>query len=121
MVEDDAAIVDIYATVMTKAHIDVDIMGLGADVMKKLQAIQKGEEVKPDLVLLDLTLPDMDGMDILVEMKKNPATKDITVFILSNQTEIKIKEGGAKPDKFIVKANVTPTELLDIVQKQLKD
>ncbi len=119
LVEDDAAIIEIYTTMIKKANIEVDIMSIGADVLKKLQAIERGEETKPDLVLLDLILPDMNGMDILSAMKKNPATGDIPVFILSNQTEANIKDTSVKPDKFIVKANTTPTDLLKIVQEQL--
>ncbi len=119
LVEDDAAIVDIYATMIKKAKIDVDVISVGAGVLRKLESVEKGEEIKPDLVLLDLILPDMNGMDILFEIKKNPATKNIPVFILSNQTEANVEYASAKPDKFIIKANTTPTDLLKIVQEQL--
>ena len=120
LVEDDSAIIDIYATVMKKAGIDVDVMSLGADVLKKLGLVSKGEEIKPSLILLDLILPDMNGLDILAEVKKNPTLKDILVFILSNQSDAQLPEGAAKPDKFIIKANITPTELLEVVQKELQ-
>ena len=72
------------------------------------------------MILLDLILPDMNGLDILAEVKKNPKLKDILVFILSNQSDAQIPEGAAKPDKFMIKANITPTELLEVVQKELQ-
>ncbi len=121
LIEDDVAIIDIYETMLKKAHFDVLVLSLGQQVMEKIKEIITGQEAKPDLVLLDLILPDMNGMDILTEMKKNIAAKDIVVFILSNQADAESQMAGAvKPDKFIVKANVTPTELLEIIKKQLK-
>jgi DNA-binding response OmpR family regulator len=120
LVEDDAAIIDVYSLIIKRADIEVDVISIGADVLKKLQAAEKGEEKMPDLVLLDLILPDMNGMDILSQMKKNPATKDIPVFILSNQTETKIEDASLRPDKFIIKADTSPTDLLKIIQEQLK-
>ncbi len=121
LIEDDPAIIDIYATMIKRAHFEVEVLSLGQQVLAKVKAIVAGEESKPDLVLLDLILPDMNGMEILAEMKKNEATKSITVFILSNQADAESSQASSvKPDKFIVKANITPTQLLEIIQKQLK-
>jgi len=122
IVEDDSAIVDIYATIIKKAGFEVETMGLGQQLVKRLQDIQSGEEkTKPDLILLDLILPDMNGMDILSQIRKQPATKAISVFILTNQDESEAKPAdNAKPDKFIVKANITPTQLLELIKEQLK-
>ena len=120
LVEDDSAIIDIYATIIKKAHFDVEVLSLGQQVLAKIKAIVAGEEPKPDLVLLDLILPDMNGMEILTEMKKNEATKNMKVFILSNQADAQSQMTGVvKPDKFIVKANITPTSLLEIIKEEL--
>lgn len=121
LVEDDPAIVDIYETLMKKAEFDVVSITNGQDMLRKIKGIETGEEGKPDLVLLDLILPDVNGVDLLKNLKKTEATKDIPVFILSNQ-ESSVTENleGVKPDKFIVKANITPTELIETIKGQLK-
>lgn len=117
LVEDDLAIADIYATIFKKAGIEVIVIGLGKDVLPKI----KDEEIKPDIVLLDLILPDVNGMDVLKEIKGDSETKHIPVFILTNQKEEQSEKiGGVKPDKFIIKANITPTQLLELVKEQLK-
>jgi len=70
--------------------------------------------------LLDLILPDINGVEVLYEIRKNDATKDIKVFVLTNQQESEMPHSDVKPDKFIVKANTTPTQLLDIIKEYIK-
>lgn len=120
LVEDDPAIVDIYKTMMEKAGFNAEVMTLGQDVIKKMKSIQAGEEQKPDLILLDLILPDINGVEVLAEIRSHTSTKDIVVFILSNQEESEFPPGAPKPDKFIVKANISPTQLLEAIKKQLQ-
>jgi len=47
------------------------------------EGIEKAEREKPDLILLDATMPVMDGLEALIALKANPATKDIPVVMLS--------------------------------------
>ena len=51
-------------------------------------------EKKPNLVLLDLIIPEMKGFDVLAEIKKDPTTKDIPVIILSNLSSEEDKKRG---------------------------
>jgi len=77
------------------------------------------KKFKPDLILLDLILPQKDGFEVLKEIKEDEATKDIPVIILTNL------EGGADVEKalslgattYLVKANY---ELEEVVKK-IKD
>lgn len=72
------------------------------------------KQSNPDLILLDIVLPKLDGFDVLKKLKENPATKDIPVLIISNlgqDAEIeKGKELGAID--YLVKANVDLKEVL---------
>ena len=76
---------------------------------------------QPKLVLLDLVLPKVDGKDVLRQLKSDPATKDIPVFVLSNlsadadQREV-ISLGAAG---FFVKAMTLPSAIVDAIKKQL--
>ena len=120
LVEDDSAIIDIYAMMMKKAGFEVQIASLGQDVIKKVKSIESGEEAKPDIILLDLILPDMNGVEVLTQIKNSSATKDIIVFTLTNQENAeKQMPEGIKPDKIIIKASLTPTQLIDVIKKQL--
>lgn len=120
LVEDDLAIIDIYSTALKGAGFELDVITTGEQAVRRAKdAVESGENV-PDVVLLDLILPDMNGAEALKNLKTGEKTKKIKVFILSNQTEIdERKSGGIKPDKFIIKADITPLQLVEILKKEL--
>ncbi len=120
LVEDDSAIIDIYQTMIKKANFDVEVISLGQEVIKKMKELKGSDQPKPDIILLDLILPDINGIEVLKEIKSNSFTKDIIVFILTNQEESQQRLGDTKPDKFIIKANITPTQLIGLIKEQLK-
>lgn len=120
LVEDDPAIIDIYETLMKKANFDVRVVSLGQEAINIIKNIEEGTELKPDIILLDLILPDMNGIEVFKEIKKNKKTKDIKIFILTNQQDVQPQQlGDEKPDKFIIKANISPTQLLELIKEYL--
>jgi len=78
--------------------------------------LRLAKEIKPDLILLDLILPKMDGFEVLEEIKKDENIKDIPVIILTNlESSQDIEKAlvlGAKT--YLVKANY---DLKDVIQK----
>lgn len=121
LIEDDLSIIDVYTTAMKNAGIDMEVISWGNEAIKKIKEMQEGRREKPGLVLLDLILPDIDGMEVLKEIKGNAQTRDITVFVLSNYTNEKIEQTDkSKADKFILKAEITPTQLVTLIKEQLK-
>lgn len=84
--------------------------------------IAKAKELRPDLVLLDLILPGIDGFGVLIKIKEDPATNQTPIIILSNlsqQEEIaKALKIGATD--FLIKAHFTPSEIIEKIKKILK-
>lgn len=85
------------------------------------EGLEKVKSFKPDLILLDLVMPKMDGMEMLQKLKSDPQTRDILVVILTNLSDYeKISEAlslGAMD--YLVKANYKLEDLLDKVKTVL--
>jgi two-component system, OmpR family, response regulator RpaA len=80
------------------------------------EAVAKAKEILPDLVLLDIMMPKLDGISVLWELKSNPATAKIPVVVLTNigdvETISKIVEAGAVD--YLLKSDQSVD---DIIQK----
>ena len=85
------------------------------------EGMRKIETEKPDLILLDIMMPVMDGFEVLEEMKRKEYLPKIPVIIISNSgqpVEIdKIKKLGAKD--WLIKTNFNPQEVIEKVKKQI--
>lgn len=115
IIEDEQFIRDIYKRQLEKAGITVDGFGNGAE---GLQAISQN---KYDIILLDIMLPDLNGLEILKQIKQNPSLKNIPVIMLTNlgQDEV-IKEGFALGAQgYFIKASYTPDQIVQEVKKVL--
>ena len=84
------------------------------------EALEKAQEELPDLIVMDVMMPVMDGLAALAELKKNDATKEIPVIMLTAKgqslTRTEAEESGA--EHFVTKP-FSPTELLAEVKKRL--
>lgn len=85
------------------------------------EGLVKVKDYKPDLILLDLVMPKMDGMTVLKRLKDDSATRDIPVVILTNLSDYeRISEAlslGAKD--YLVKANYSLNDLMDKIKTVL--
>ncbi len=120
LIEDEPTIVEIYKTAFEAEGFKIESFKLGEEAVQRLKDVDFKE--KPDLILLDLVLPDMDGMEILKKIKESDKTKDIPVFILTNYSSEEIKKKGLKlkAEEYITKADYTPKEIVKKVKKRLK-
>jgi len=84
--------------------------------------IKKIKEEKPDLVLLDLILPGIDGFEVLSQIKKESSLISIPVIILSNLGQRDDIEKGLKLGAidYLIKAHFTPGEIIDKIKSILK-
>jgi len=119
LVEDDSCIIDIYTTVLKKAGFEVETANCSKDAMEKLEKIAQGIEEKPDLVLLDLVLPDINGIEVFKKARSQKGIDDIPFFILTNYTDpdLKIVSTKLKVEKYILKTDLIPSQLV----KKIKD
>lgn len=88
-----------------------------------VEALKTINKEMPDIIMLDLLLPGIDGFEILRRIKSDPNTKNIPVILLSNLGQVddinKGKSLGAA--RFIVKATVAPDEIIDQVKEVLTE
>jgi DNA-binding response OmpR family regulator len=78
IVEDDPSYLELLQRALTDAGFIVQALASGKDAVTTINSSQ------PELILLDIMLPDASGLTILEEVKKNPLTKHIPVFCLTN-------------------------------------
>ena len=87
------------------------------------KAVESLGQNTPDLIILDILLPDKDGFEILDEIKSDSELSKIPVMVLSNlsqeDTMNKAKELGA--DKFYVKSNLSPDQVVEKAEELLTE
>jgi DNA-binding response OmpR family regulator len=116
IVEDDPASLDIFATILRHGGYDVLTAVNGAD------GLSMTRELRPDLVVLDIGLPDGLAFGVLDELTDDPSTDGIplivcTVHVFEND-RIRARRAGA--DVFLMKP-VDPRELLGAVNRLLRE
>jgi len=117
IIDDDFFVRDLYDRELTREGFEVSTAIDGPD------GLLKAIETKSDLILLDIMLPKMSGLDVLKTLKEKEETKDIPVVLLTNlgQDSV-IREGfslGAVG--YLIKAAYTPTQIIEEVKKFLKE
>jgi len=123
LIEDDAGVIDVYKRGLEMiGKFKVEVFKTCKDIKDKIEELVNDKDKKPDLVLLDLILPECNGVEILELLKETEQTKDIPVIILTNYTSDEIKERGIEmgTKDYLTKTEVTPTKLAEIVKKKLK-
>jgi DNA-binding response OmpR family regulator len=117
IIEDEPMISRMYHLEFTRAGYDVR-MAPGGEA-----GIEVARTFQPDLILLDILMPDMNGMQTLEKLKADPAVKDIPVAILSNLAgSVHIQRAidlGAI--RYIIKSENLPKQVEQIVRKLLAD
>lgn len=115
IVEDDAAISQMYRIKFEAEGYEVETAENGKLGLALI------EEMKPDIVLLDLMMPEMNGDEMLEKLRASTWGKDIKVIILTNMGESEapdtIKELNV--EAFILKANMTPRQVAELVKEKL--
>jgi DNA-binding response OmpR family regulator len=115
IIEDDKFLRELISQKLIKEGYDIIEAADGE------KGIKSASEDKPDLVLLDLILPGIDGFEVLARLKQS--SSGLPVVILSNLGAKDDIDRGLKmgAEDYLIKAHFTPTEIIDKVKNNLKE
>ena len=113
LVEDDPFLIDIYSQKFKKSGLNIRV----ADNASK--AFQLLEEEIPDIILLDIVLPQMDGWAILKKIRANKDWDKCQIVIFSNLGQKEEVEKGLSlgANKYLIKSQHTPLEIVQEIEK----
>lgn len=116
LVEDDSFLANIYKTKFELENFKVTVAGNGE------LGLKEAKKKKPDIILLDILLPKMDGFTVLEQLKQDSDLKDVPVILLTNLGQKDdVKKGlelGAKD--YLIKAHFKPSETVEKVRNVLE-
>lgn len=115
VIDDDKTIRVMASKLLTKAGHDIVTAENGEIGMRM------ASRESPDLILLDIMMPGIDGLQVCSKLKSDPSTKDIIVFMLTGKTQMQdIEEALSKgADNYIAKP-INPIKFAKIVEVKLK-
>lgn len=115
IIEDDQAISQMYRFKFEAEGYEVNTAENGRLGLELI------EHMKPDIVLLDLMMPEMTGDEMLAKLRAQPWGKDIKVIILTNKGEQEIPDSVKQLNvsAVILKADMTPRQVAELVKNQL--
>lgn len=119
-VDDDTFLLDMYSLKFTKSGYTVKVSTSPDDALKKIR-----EGFAPDIMLLDVVMPGMDGVELLSTIRKEKLIPNTVIIMLTNQSSTqdieRAKQYGI--DGYITKASTIPSEVLahvDEIYKKVK-
>jgi len=116
VIEDDEMISSMYKTKFEDNGYIVFTANNG------VEGLEIAKRERPDIIMLDIILPQLDGFSVLKELKENSETKEVPVVMLTNLGTEEDKEKGDRLGAagYLVKANLTPAEVSKEIKKYLK-
>lgn len=114
IVDDDKFLLNMYSIKFSKGNFEVNSASSGEEALNKIK-----EGYSPDIILLDIVMPGMDGFDILAAIKKGNLAPKASIIMLTNQGQLsdieKAKSFGVSG--YIIKATTIPSEVVEEVTR----
>lgn len=107
IVDDDKFLLDMYSGKFQKEGLDVITSSSSTDTLSKLR-----DGLSPDIILLDIIMPTMDGLELLEIIRKEKLAKESVVVMLTNQADSEEQAEKLGIDGFIIKAMAIPSEVV---------
>lgn len=116
IVDDDPFILDMYSLKFRENGFEVATETSGKKIISEIQ------RARPDIILLDIVMPSIDGFEILKQIKTDPAVKHIPIIMLTNLGQKEDIERGMKlgAADYIIKAHFTPSEIVEKIKDFLQ-
>ena len=116
IIEDDPLVSRMYQTVFKFEGFDVEMARNG------MEGLKKAKDIKPTIVLLDVMMPKMTGIEVLEQMKGDESLKKVPVIMLTNLSGTKDAEAALSKGavKFIIKSDNKPKQVVAQVKDILK-
>lgn len=115
LVEDEEIMIGLLQRKLTQEGYEISVARDGEEGLKTMK------EIKPDLILLDIIMPKMGGLEVMEEMAKDEELKKIPVIVISNSGQPveldRAQKLGAKD--WLIKTEFDPQEVVDKVVKQI--
>jgi CheY-like chemotaxis protein len=117
IVEDDNFVAEVYSTKLSEIGYNVKIARNGEDGLAAIA------ESAPDLILLDIIMPVMGGIEMLEKVKEKEEWKNIPVILLTNvgEKESIQKVRKLEVDDYLIKSHFTPAEVIEKIEVTLKN
>lgn len=115
IIEDEEMLVNMYISKFEKEGYGIE------KALNGREGLEKVKNYNPEIILLDVIMPEMDGFMVLKQLKSEASTKNIPVIMLTNLGQEEDVEKGKKlgVKDYLVKANLTPSQVVDKVKEVL--
>lgn len=115
LIEDEEMLANMY---------EVKFQNEGFEITKALDGasgLELAKSIQPDLILLDVIMPKMDGFSVLKSIREDASIKDLPVILLTNLGQDEDVQKGKELGVvgYLVKANVTPAEVVEAAKREL--
>jgi two-component system, OmpR family, alkaline phosphatase synthesis response regulator PhoP len=110
LIDDDRFLLDMYSLKFKKSGLEIDV---SANSQTALEKLKSGSSY--DIILLDIIMPGMDGLDFLKVMREEKMATDSTIIMLTNQADDFEKAKSLGVDGYIIKATTIPSEVVEQV------
>jgi len=115
IIDDDQSMQSLYQRIFTLEGFEVEVASGG------IEGLEKALSFSPDIILLDMMMPVVNGLEVLSKLKADDRLKDIPVIVMSNYSEMGITahamELGAT--QYFVKSDIEPVNLVAVVRTTL--
>jgi len=120
-VEDEPDIVELYKIVFEAEGFVVESVFNGQDALSKLKQYSNEDVDRPTVMILDILLPDISGMDILKEIRKNSLFDNTPVIMFTNYSSDKIREeiSNIPNTRYLLKMETSPVQLISFAKEML--
>ncbi len=109
LIDDDKFLLDMYSMKFKKSGLEIDTSS------NSLSALEKIRTNKYEIILMDIIMPGMDGLELLKKIREEKLLPESTIIMLTNQADDFEKAKVLGVDGYIIKATTIPSEVVDQV------